>query len=668
MDDIPIVLLADTISGPMIFPFTWSSVRQIGWLRQQHRVGDSAFRNAMLSSLVGRDYLTGAWVAERPAAAGEMLVELLVETVSAIESGAEWRNLGLWINACRTVPDDVVIQLREHDALSDLALIALDVAVADRMDAETSDELRTHAIGMALEQCREENREQFSVMIRLAQLAVGGCDKREQVPQVYHGYTAVASVPLFSQAQRLEMMRRIDQLYGRLLESGDVVLEHELTRLVAMTGLCSNGLAVELVNRINDESPVPDDVHNLIVLSLSGVELENEDAAKIGRAIVQLRSKIASQDRNEERNWVPRVSTVIGRLMQQPAVALEIVNNAEFVRQGNEYLFRLAPGGVRQRAQQIASEYIIALEPSEITAAQLEIIRPQAAGHRAFIRECCSVRRVREQAVRILCGIATEEDRQLLVEALSYGNLSTTARVARTLAKIENNEPSTETGFCLKAIMRLGTARPEVSTRDALYELVEVRTGEDFGYQPGKVEDAQQEALARLTAFFEKNHPQAFNEILGPTLDQAGDLARRGVAAELLDGDVARGEELFRARSCNKCHQGGNRMGPDLAGITSRFSFSDILIAVAMPDVTVSDRYKAVNFQTIDGELHRGIVIYESMDGVTLGNTLGDTIRLNKDDIEDRSPSRLSPMPAGLAEDFDAQDWADLYAYLKTLD
>ncbi|MEM7455633.1 MAG: hypothetical protein AAF456_14870 [Planctomycetota bacterium] len=643
------------------------SVRQLGLMRKLNQQGDRSFRTAMLVWLGGQPYSNEFWNDESPGAGREMLLRLVVETASRIEAENEWRNLFLWMNACRSMPEDVMEAIRDDASLSTIGLVALDVAVANNIGAEPDSVLRTNAIGFALEQCRSDQRENYGVLIRLAQLAGGGCGRVDGVPPVYHGYTAVIGQPEFPGAQSLELVRRIEMIFDEVVADGDLSLEHEVSRLAAMTGLCSDSLASKIVQRVSDNTAVPDDVHNLAVLSLSGVELENEDAAVIGNAIIKLRSKIATQARNEERNWVPRFSTIAGRLMQQPAVALSVINDPRFVADGNEYLFRLTPGGVRQRAEEKAIQFIVSLDPDEVTGAQLEIVRTRAREYPEFVRSCCRVRSIREQAVRILCGIATDEDLTLLVDALEYGNLSTTARVAKALSTLENGEPARELGLCMRSVMRLGTARPEVSTRDALFELIGVRTGKSFEYEPGAVNDLQAEAISGFARFVASTHPEVYEEILGALNNQAAGLAELAAEAQRLEGDALRGEELYRVHSCVKCHQGGNRMGPSLDGITSRFSFDDIQVAIAMPDLTVSDRYKAINIQTIDGELHRGIVIYESMDGVTLGNTLGDTIRLNQEDIEARSPSRLSPMPSGLVEDFDAQDWADLYAYLKTL-
>ena len=71
--------------------------------------------------------------------------------------------------------------------------------------------------------------------------------------------------------------------------------------------------------------------------------------------------------------------------------------------------------------------------------------------------------------------------------------------------------------------------------------------------------------------------------------------------------------------------------------------------------------------ETIDGRVFKGTVIYESVDGITLLTGSGETVRINRQDIEQRRPSAKSLMPAGLLDTADDGQWSDLFAYLSTL-
>jgi putative heme-binding domain-containing protein len=108
-------------------------------------------------------------------------------------------------------------------------------------------------------------------------------------------------------------------------------------------------------------------------------------------------------------------------------------------------------------------------------------------------------------------------------------------------------------------------------------------------------------------------------------------------------------------------------LGPRLEGIASRFGRDDIFRSIVLPNEQVPDRYRAVMIETVDGQVIQGSVVYQSVEGVTLQESSGNTVRINRGDIESRSVSKNSLMPEGLLNDASGQDWADLYAYLKKL-
>ena len=94
---------------------------------------------------------------------------------------------------------------------------------------------------------------------------------------------------------------------------------------------------------------------------------------------------------------------------------------------------------------------------------------------------------------------------------------------------------------------------------------------------------------------------------------------------------------------------------------------SDSLTAIVDPSRDVSTRYATTAITTTAGKVHTGVVIYESVDGVTLRDSLNQTIRIEADEIESQRPVNVSLMPASLLDGLGPQDLADLFAYLATL-
>ena len=194
------------------------------------------------------------------------------------------------------------------------------------------------------------------------------------------------------------------------------------------------------------------------------------------------------------------------------------------------------------------------------------------------------------------------------------------------------------------------------------------QTGKEFGYvrsQPGL---NQAEALKRWEDFVESSYPKAFAQRSKRVADVNLDgLTERMARIKWDSGDEERGTAVYKNLQCAQCHDAGSRLGPRLEGISSRFDRDDVIRAIVAPNEQVPDRYRAVVIETVDGLIFQGSVVYESVDGITLQEPTGKTLRINRADIESRSVSKNSLMPEDLLSQSSDQDWADLYAFLKKL-
>jgi putative heme-binding domain-containing protein len=132
-------------------------------------------------------------------------------------------------------------------------------------------------------------------------------------------------------------------------------------------------------------------------------------------------------------------------------------------------------------------------------------------------------------------------------------------------------------------------------------------------------------------------------------------------------GDVARGEVLFRDRACQTCHSGGRALGPDLTGVSNRFSRADLFTAIIYPSKDVAPAYRTTVIETQSGQIHTGIIAFESADGIILQTGATTTLRIGTPDIAARSPGTRSLMPNALLKDLKPADLADLYRFLQTL-
>jgi putative heme-binding domain-containing protein len=134
--------------------------------------------------------------------------------------------------------------------------------------------------------------------------------------------------------------------------------------------------------------------------------------------------------------------------------------------------------------------------------------------------------------------------------------------------------------------------------------------------------------------------------------------------------DFDRGRQLFAAASCFACHRFNNEggaAGPDLTGVSGRFSTRDLLEAVVLPSKVISDQYEAITVATNDGKVVTGRVVNLHGDVMTINTDMRDPNALANVDrrrIEETKPSLVSMMPEGLLNTLDRDEVLDLVAYL----
>ena len=134
--------------------------------------------------------------------------------------------------------------------------------------------------------------------------------------------------------------------------------------------------------------------------------------------------------------------------------------------------------------------------------------------------------------------------------------------------------------------------------------------------------------------------------------------------------DFANGQKMFAAALCSQCHrlgENGGAQGPDLSGLGARSAPADVLMSIVQPSAVVSDQYANSIIGRVDGGKTIGRILNEEGDKLQLSVNPFDPsvqISVNRSDILsiDRSPD--SPMPVGLINSLNAQEVADLLAYL----
>jgi len=200
---------------------------------------------------------------------------------------------------------------------------------------------------------------------------------------------------------------------------------------------------------------------------------------------------------------------------------------------------------------------------------------------------------------------------------------------------------------------------------------------------PGFMQNIKSDAVARLTPAEKEGLASILNAKPAPaaktatqtrpfvknwTLDELAPLVESGLKSGKRDYD--RGRTLFAAVSCFSCHRFNNEgggAGPDLSGVSGRFSTRDLLESMVLPSKVISDQYGAVMISTTDGQVVTGRIV--NLNGNTINistNMLEPNLQvgIDRDKVEEMKPSPVSMMPEGLLNTLNRDEVLDLVAYL----
>jgi quinoprotein glucose dehydrogenase len=111
----------------------------------------------------------------------------------------------------------------------------------------------------------------------------------------------------------------------------------------------------------------------------------------------------------------------------------------------------------------------------------------------------------------------------------------------------------------------------------------------------------------------------------------------------------------------------GGDVGPDLAGLSKRYSREEILRAIVDPNAAIAPGYESVILTLNDGNMAAGILSKDEPSIVTVKSlTDGSPQKIEKTKIKDRA-SMPSAMPPGLGEVVGKRGLRDIVEYLATL-
>ncbi len=142
------------------------------------------------------------------------------------------------------------------------------------------------------------------------------------------------------------------------------------------------------------------------------------------------------------------------------------------------------------------------------------------------------------------------------------------------------------------------------------------------------------------------------------------------VLSQLPEGDPAGGLQVFHGSkaACGSCHQlgyVGGDLGPELTKIGRSRTAEALLESILFPSARLEQSYQSTRILTTDGQLFNGFIRQQNDQILRLQIDATRTVSIELQEIEEMSPSDVSLMPGGLAQQLTRKELADLLAMLQ---
>lgn len=468
--------------------------------------------------------------------------------------------------------------------------------------------------------------------LRSLQQSAGDLGGPGTVGTVWEGYSLANSRPAWRDAQ-LPGLRA-------LIGDSRPAVEREALRLLAALEDDDPQTAARVLASLKAAEPI-DRTHRLIVLAR--LRPEPDSAPALADALVRLDSDLDARGLARERHWPLRLAEVVARLCERvPDLAAAIVAHPDFGRPDHRCLVTDAVSVAA--AKRFRARIDAAPDdpwPAGVVALLAELPPAEALG---TLRKLADRPDLRDAALPALARAAGPADRTRLVLGLGAAQDATREACLAALSRLPASDDSAEAAALVRWLRGLGTGAAADRQRGAIASRLSVLSNESHGAD-----------AAAWAGWLVRRHPDA---------GHSADWMKRFARTDWDAGDAARGQAAYTKAGCVSCHGGGQRLGPDLAGVGRRFTQADLLTAIADPDRDIPARYRATEYTTTDDQIVVGMPVYEAADGVIL-QTPTATLRLDAGKIESRRPAPRSLMPAGLLDGLSEREVADLLAYLR---
>jgi putative heme-binding domain-containing protein len=576
----------------------------------------------------------------------------------------EWRHLrdGIWSNLwypdrdIRRAAADLIADLpaEQRKTLKDLARVDLGRMTLGfgSVDVNPDDALSWALDGLRVAPGKQPDPQVRLAAVRLVQRSLGDLMSPRAKGLVWEGYSArLATLDR-------ERVARAAPVLGQSFPSANADLDRELSRTLAMIEDDARGVLDKVADKLTEDSDPVEDLHYLIVFARLRGPRTPELTRRVASALLALDQKVTRRHLNRDTFWPLRVGELYAELAHKdPALNAAVLADPEFGRPDHA-LFANGPGFDRRYAAELFLARAEKDDDYPWNAALVGLLDALPAGRtRPLLRRLWERGGLEDAVLPLLARQPSADDRAKFLRGLESPQPATVRLCLEALAKLPPGADGKQLLALVRALRRLPPGKEEDRLREQLGRSLARLTGQEM---LGTDKDA-------WTAWLTRTHPDLARQLGNADgVDVAG-WDRRLAAVDWSAGDAERGRAVFRKASCAACHSGSQALGPDLQGVTGRFSRADLFTAILQPSKDVSPRYRTTQVGTTDGKVYQGLIIYEAVDGLILQTGPATTVRVAGSQMAERRLTDLSLMPTGLIDRLSDREIADLYAYLKSL-
>lgn len=495
--------------------------------------------------------------------------------------------------------------------------------------------------------------------VRILQIAFGDIGSPKVKGMVWEGYTLRQAPNQAVQPEALKPAERAEALKACRggFPIGSVPIDREISRTLAMLEDDDPGVFAKVAAKLTDKSPAVEDVHYLIVLSRLKAPRTEPLTKRIAGALLDLDRKVTEEKSSRDTYWPLRIGELHAELAKKDAnLNAAMLAHPNFGRPDHA-LFAQTRGFDQRKAAEIFLSRAAKQDSFAWNAALVELIGVLPP-EKSFpvLRHLWGEAGLEPQILLVLAKQPEATDRDKFLFGLNSPQSQTVGQCVEALEKLPGGSDENHLLALIQALRRLGDSKEEKQLRESLGNYLQKLTGQKLGTDK-----------KAWVEWFAKGHPKLAARLAGPDGVDVQTWAKRLARIDWPSGDAARGSAIFTRASCASCHSGARALGPDLRGVTGRFSRDDLLTAILQPSKDISPRYRTTQVETAEGRVYQGLVIYEAVGSLILQTGPAATVRVVDKQIVGRRLTDVSLMPAGLLDPLKDQEIADLLAYLKSL-